>query len=123
MYPIRAGLALVLALTLNVGIVVRGQDNEHFKRTNPDQAADQRFPWLCFATSIAAIVGLYVVVRRREQAVESDLKKGRGPRMPWYCRACDRDVVGPECPHCHAPDPFQHDSGDGAKTSRSQKSS
>jgi hypothetical protein len=77
-----------------------------------DPDASGGFPWLCFVTSVAALVGLYVLVRRREQATEADFKVGRTPETAWYCRACDRDVSGPTCPHCHAPNPFTHEPTD-----------
>jgi|SRR5262245_23509890 len=110
-YLIRAGLALLLALTQNVGIVAAGQDDKEYPRADPEAATADGFPWVCFATSIAAIVGLYALVRRREQAIESDQMQGRRPATAWYCRTCARDVEGEDCPRCHAPNPFQHDTG------------
>jgi hypothetical protein len=75
--------------------------------SDPDAAGG--FPWLCFVTSVAALVGLYVVVRRRERATEEGCKSGHRPEAVWYCRECDRDVSGSTCPHCGAPNPFTHE--------------
>jgi hypothetical protein len=98
-----ARLARARALVLAPARLARAQDEED----DPD--GGQRFPWLCFTTSLAAIGGLYVLVRRREEAIEEDLRRGRGPEIGWYCRACDREVTGPECPRCGAENPFLHE--------------
>jgi hypothetical protein len=104
--PTLARLALALALSLTVGPAARGQDDE---AGPPEPTADPGFPWLCFATAVTALAGGYVLVRRREQAAEDEQRRGRRPAVPWYCRACDRDVTGPACPACGAPNPFLHD--------------
>jgi hypothetical protein len=93
--------ALVLALALVPVAATHGQVDAD---TDPDAAGG--FPWLCFVTSVGALVGLYVVVRRREQAAEEDCKSGHRPEAVWYCWECARDVSGPTCPHCRAPNPF-----------------
>jgi hypothetical protein len=74
-----------------------------------EPAAEQGFPWLCFTVSVAALGGLYILVRRREREVEADQRRGGKPAAVWYCRACDRDVSGPECPRCRAANPFGHE--------------
>src|SRR5262245_6289518 len=117
MYLTRAGSALLLALIFSSGMVAGSPDDEDFKR-DPQAADDRGFPWLCFVTSIAAIAGLYVVVHRRQQAIESEIKKGHGPPIAWYCRACDRDVLGPEGSRWHAPNPYEHDDVARVKTRR-----
>ena len=78
----------------------------------PEPAADKEFPWLCFATTVTVLGGLYVLIRRREQAVEADQRSGHLPELAWYCRACDRDACGPACPTCGSPSPFSQDLSD-----------
>jgi hypothetical protein len=109
--PTHAGLALALALALTHGTVARGQDDPDAPPADPELQAG--FPWACFATTVAALGGLYVFVRRREQAVEADQRLGRGRATTWYCCACDLDVSGPACPHCRAANPFLSDPPDG----------
>jgi hypothetical protein len=89
--------------------MLHGDEGSDAVPADPDAVADRGFPWLCFASSIAAAGGMYVFVRRREQAVEADRKRSRGKESAWYCRACGRDVAGPECPRCHAASPFLRD--------------
>jgi hypothetical protein len=55
---------------------------------------------------------LYIFVRRREQAAEAERKQNGTTATPWYCRACARDVIGPECPRCRTANPFLHDSAE-----------
>lgn len=99
--------ALTLTLALTLWAAARGQDDDApAPPADPEVAAEQGFPWACFAMSVAALGGLYVLVRRREQAAEAEQRLGGPPPPPWYCRACDRDVSGPECPRCGAPNPF-----------------
>jgi hypothetical protein len=97
---------MVMILTLTLGAAAHGQDDPVAPPANPEADAASGFPWLCFATAVGALGGLYVLVRRREQALEADGRPGRGPGTNWYCRACDRDVSGPACPDCGAPNPF-----------------
>jgi hypothetical protein len=105
----RPPLTLALALALAVGTVARGQEDPGPRPAGPEPADDHGFTWLCFATSVTVLGGLYVLVRRREQAVEAAHRDGRRPAASWYCRACSRDVSGPECPACGTPNPFLHD--------------
>jgi hypothetical protein len=120
----RWALALVVALTFN--IIAHGQDNADPPPVDTEPAAEQGFPWLCFIITVAALVGLYFFVRRREQVVGADHPRGRDMENDWYCQACDRDVSGPECPHCRAANPFIHDpidTDDGTRLKRmSQRS-
>jgi hypothetical protein len=106
---ILANFALAVALALVPVATTYGQIDSEPRPADSDPDATSGFPWLCFAASVAALVGLYVVVRRREQATEAEYKAGRRPEAVWYCRACDRDVSGPICPHCRAPNPFIHE--------------
>jgi len=109
MCSIRLGLVLVLMCSFNVQLVA-AESEDDFKIVDQQPADDRGFPWLCFVTSIAGLAGLYFFVLRRERQEEADVKSGRKkPEIPWYCRTCDRDVVGSECPRCHALNPFQHD--------------
>jgi hypothetical protein len=111
------GAAWALALALTFGAAAHGQDEPESPRPDPE-AAEQGFPWLCFATSVAALGGLYWLVRRRERELGLDGPGARQPESAWYCRACDRDVTGPECPHCQAPNPFLHEPLDRASRRR-----
>ena len=99
-------LALALALALAPACAAPAPADADAPAADPEPAAERGFPWLCFATSVAALTGLYFLVRRRERAAETDRRKGRGPEAVWYCQACDRDVSGPACPRCRAPSPF-----------------
>ena len=103
--PRPAGPACALVLAIALGAAARGQDPTDVPPTDPDPAAEQQFPWLCFATAVAALGGLTVFVLRAARKA--------GPGAWWYCRACDRDVSGPECPHCRAPNVFLHDAAVG----------
>jgi hypothetical protein len=98
-----ARLALALALVLSLGASARGQDDLDAAPADPEATAEQGFPWLCFATALGTLGGLYVLVRRREREAEADPAKA----VTWYCRACDEDVSGSACPHCRAPNPFE----------------
>src|SRR3954452_15468623 len=100
--------AWALALTLALGAAARGEEDES-PPPPQEEAEAQGFPWLCFATSVAGLGGLYWLLRRRERELGLDHPGARRPESSWYCRACDRDVTGPECPRCHAPNPFIHD--------------
>ena len=104
-----ARLALALAIALSFGVVSRGDDGDDAAPTAPEPVAERGFPWLCFATTIGGLTGLYVFVRRREQAVEIERKRCGGSAIPWYCRACAQDVIGSECPRCRTANPFLHD--------------
>ena len=99
--PIRA-----LALTLALAAVARGQELLDSKAPDPEPAAEAGFPWLCFATAVAAIGTLGFFVRRRERELGVGRWGARKPDLGWYCRACDRDVSGPECLRCRAANPF-----------------
>jgi hypothetical protein len=101
--------ALTLALALVLVATTYGQNDAGPRPADSDPDAASGFPWLCFVTSVAALVGLYIMVRRRERATEAEYKSGRAPEAVWYCRACARDVSGPICPHCRAPNPFIHE--------------
>jgi hypothetical protein len=102
--PRPTGPACALVLAVVLGAAAHGQDATDVPLTDPDPSAEQEFPWLCFATTVAALGGLAVLVYRAAR------KAGPGgPGTWWYCRACDRDVSGPECPHCRAPNVFVHD--------------
>jgi hypothetical protein len=104
---------LALALALIVGAVARGQGEDADTWTaDPDQPSGHGSTWFCFVIAVAAVGGLYVLVRRRQQALEAQWRGGRGPAVVWYCRACDRDVSGPSCPHCRAANPFAHERPD-----------
>src|SRR5687767_4692057 len=70
--PTHAGFAIALALTLALGAAARGQDDPAAPPADPDEATGQGFPWLCFATTVGALGGLYVFVRRRERAAEAE---------------------------------------------------
>jgi hypothetical protein len=100
---------LALALVFAVAPVARGQDNTGPLPPAPEPVEPDGFPWLCFATTITALCGTYVLVRRRERAVEAEYREGRASATAWYCRACARDVSGPQCPDCRAPNPFLTD--------------
>jgi hypothetical protein len=100
---------VVLALALCPETVLHGNEGSDAAPADPDNVADRGFRWLCFASSIAAVGGMYVFVRRREQAVEADRKRSRGKESAWYCRACARDATGLECPRCRAANPFLRD--------------
>lgn len=102
-------MALALTLALTLGATLRGDDDVEPAPPPPGPAVDGGFPWLCFVTTIGAFAGLYVFVRRREQAAEAERKRNGGSATPWYCRACAKDVSGPECPNCRAANPFLHD--------------
>jgi hypothetical protein len=104
-------LTLALALSLAPACAARGPADADVPAADPEPAADRGFPWLCFATSVAALTGLYVLVRRRERATDSDRREGRGPEAVWYCQVCDRDVSGPACPRCRASCPFADEPG------------
>jgi hypothetical protein len=106
--PTHARLALALTLALVVSPVARGQDDADAPAADPDSPRGSGFGWVCVVTAVAAVGGLYVLVRRRQQAAEEEWRRGRGPATPWYCRACAKDVSGPACPHCQAPNPFHH---------------
>jgi hypothetical protein len=110
---VRFGLVLMLLCVLDVRMVVASTEEDDYTITEPQQTTERGFPWLCFATSIvgmAGMVGMIIVVRRRELKEEAEIKSGRKKKeIPWYCRACDRDVVGSECSRCHALSPFDHD--------------
>ncbi|HVK12491.1 MAG TPA: hypothetical protein VM597_27320 [Gemmataceae bacterium] len=98
--------ALTVALCLALGARVLGQNAPETPPAIPEPADENGFSWLCFLTAIAVLVGLYVVIHRRERAVEATVRTNGRPETAWYCRACDRDVTGPACPNCHAPNPF-----------------
>src|SRR5688572_1160283 len=100
--PRPAACALVLVIAF--GTAARGQEPTDIPLPDPDPAAEEQFPWLCFATALATLGGLAVLVWRTAQRVGPC-----GPGTGWYCRACNRDVSGPECPHCRAPNVFLHD--------------
>jgi hypothetical protein len=103
----RAPAGWTVALALALGAAARGQDLSDAPPPEPDpEAAEQGFPWLCFLTSVATLGGLFVLVRRREQEVHGDRPGIRELGAVWYCRTCDRDVSGKECPHCRAPNIF-----------------
>jgi hypothetical protein len=102
-------MALALTLALYVGAVSRGDDVADAAPAAPEAVADRGFPWLCFITTVGAVAGLYVFVRRREQAAEAERKRCGASASPWYCRVCARDVSGPECPLCRAANPFLSD--------------
>jgi len=108
MSAIRLTLVIVLICNFGAGTVVAETEDDY--TTSYVQPADERgFPWLCFATSIAGLAGLSFFVIRRLQKEEVDIRSGRKKHeVPWYCRTCDRDLVGSECPRCHALNPFQH---------------
>jgi hypothetical protein len=107
MWPPRlTRFALTVALCLAPGARAHGQDALENPPAIPEAADESGFSWLCFLTAVASLGGLYVVVRRRERAVEATVKTRGRPETAWYCRACDRDVTGPACPNCHAPNPF-----------------
>ena len=103
-----AHLTLAIALSLITAAPTRGQT---VLDARPAAEPEDRsgFPWACFGLSVMALGGLYVLVRRRERAAEADPRLRRGPDIGWYCRACDKDVSGSECPHCRAPNPFVHE--------------
>jgi hypothetical protein len=109
MSAIRLTLAIVLICCVNAGTVMAETEDDY--GTAYAQPADERgFPWLCLATSIVALAGTAYFVVRRGQKDEADFKSGRKKiEVPWYCRTCDRDLVGSECPRCHALNPFQHE--------------
>lgn len=118
--------AFALALALVPVAMTSGQIDAEPRPADSDPDAASGFPWLCFVTSVAVLVGLYVVVRRRERATEAAYRSGRAPGAVWYCRACARDVSGPICPHCRAPNPFtdepvDHAAGKRAKWDRPEK--
>lgn len=115
----RWAVALAVALAWIGTALGRGHADAPLGAADP--AAKQGFPWLCPVASLAALVGLYVLVRRREREVEADRKRGRGPENTWYCRECDRDVSGPECPRCRAPNPFHHEPADQPEDRRSAR--
>jgi hypothetical protein len=108
--PTRARLTVTVALALALGAAARAEDDAVAPPADAEPAAGQVLPWACFAISVAALGGLYVFVRRREQAIEADLRRGRRPPPIWYCRACARDVSGPACPHCQGANPFLDES-------------
>ena len=101
-----ARLALVLGLALTLTAVARGQDEEYATSSSADPESSGGFPWACFVISVAAIGGLYALVRRRQREAAAEGRWDRGPAANWYCRACDRDVGGPTCPRCRAANPF-----------------
>jgi hypothetical protein len=109
----RAGVGLAFALVLSFGVAGCSQANEGYAPKDVEPAAEGGFPWVCFATSVAGLASLYVLVRRREQLAELDQKHGRGNEIGWYCRTCQRDVSGPECPRCRAANPFVEEATDG----------
>lgn len=119
--PILARFALVLALAFVPVVATYGQVDADPRPADSDPDGAGGFPWLCLFTSVAALVGLYFVVRRREQATEAEYKAGRHPDVVWYCRACDRDVSGSTCPHCQAPNPFTHDAAELQAASRAKR--
>jgi hypothetical protein len=102
-----APFALAIAGALSPAGPARAQLDE--APPPADAAADRGYPWLCTIMSVAAVGGLFAAVRRRERAVEADRKRGIRPEPVWYCRRCDRDVSGQECPRCQAPNPFAHE--------------
>jgi hypothetical protein len=102
--PIRA-LALILALAG----AARGQDLLNTPPPDPEPAAEGGFPWVCFATAVAALGTLGFFVRRRERELGVAGWGARKPDLGWYCRACDRDVTGPHCPRCRTSNPFIQD--------------
>jgi hypothetical protein len=110
--PTHTRLALALALGLTLNAVAHGQGDADASPADPDPPNGHGFGWVCFATAVAAVGGLYVLVRRREQAAEANWRRRRGPEAVWYCRACARDVGGPVCPHCRATNPFLHEPAD-----------
>jgi hypothetical protein len=104
-YAKPAQTVIFLALTLGAAAAHGGEDPVA-PLANAETAAEPGFPWLCFVMAIGALGGLYYLVRRQEQSLAADGRPGRRPSAYWYCRACDRDVTGPECPDCLAPNPF-----------------
>jgi hypothetical protein len=96
--------AWALAVAVTVGAAARGQDDTYLPPPDPESATEQGFPWLCFVTSVATIGGLAVLVQRAKRKAQAD-----GPGGGWFCRACGRDVAGPECPYCRAPNVFLHE--------------
>src|SRR5262245_20999802 len=89
-------LAMAFALVfVSVG-ATHGEADPDAKPEGP--AAEQGFPWLCFAVSVAPLGGMYLLVRRRERELEAAQRGGRRAAAVWYCRACHRDVSGLQCP-------------------------
>ena len=112
--------ALALGLVLLLGAAARGQE-EDASSTASDPESSGGSSWACFVISVAALGGLYALVRRRQREAAAAWHRGR--LVTWYCRACDRDVSGPACPHCQAPNPFldaptDHESGPGRRGPR-----
>jgi hypothetical protein len=103
-------LALVLALVL--GAVARGEEEDTSSSADPE--ASGGFRWIAFVLSVAALGGLGYWVRRRQREVAELDPTGRGRINAWYCRECDRDVVGPKCPRCRAANPFLDDGQEAA---------
>jgi hypothetical protein len=89
---------------MTVGAAARGQEDIYERPTDSEPASEQGFPWICFVMSVATIGGLLALVYRAKRKSLKD-----GPGTGWYCRACDRDVVGQECPYCRAPNVFLHE--------------
>ena len=109
MSAIRLTLVIVLIGNFDVGTVMAETEDDYATTTYTQPADERGFPWLCFATSIIGLAGLSFFVLRRHQKEEVDIRSGRKKHeVPWYCRTCDRDLVGSECPRCHALNPFQH---------------
>jgi hypothetical protein len=104
---ILAGLAVAVALALGPVGPARGQVAAESRPADAELASEPGFPWLCFATSVAALGGLSAAVVRRMRAAGAGRAGGGGRHAPtWYCRRCRRDAGGPECPRCGAPNPF-----------------
>jgi hypothetical protein len=115
-------MALALTLALSLGTVSRGDDDVDSAPAAPEAVADRGFPWLCFMTTVGSVAGFYVYVRRREQAFAAERKRWGTSASPWYCRACARDVTGPECPRCHAANPFLAEHIGGESRTRQRRS-
>ncbi|MBO0697298.1 MAG: hypothetical protein J2P46_02785 [Zavarzinella sp.] len=107
----RAGWTLALALGLAAGAQAQNQFDAPPQDPDPEAAAEHEagFPWLCFLTTVAALGGLFVFVRKREREVRGDRPTTPELGSVWYCRTCDRDVSGRECPYCRAPNVFLTD--------------
>jgi hypothetical protein len=84
-----------------------------------NSAAGSGFSWLCPTVLLAAVGGLYFAVRRRERAAEAE--HGIRHELVWYCRQCDRDVTGSECPGCRTPNPFTHEPAESSTGTRTRR--
>jgi hypothetical protein len=102
-----ARLVLALALVLLLSPAARGEEDTYSSSADPE--ASGGFPWIAFVLSVAALGGLGYWVRRRQRELALQDPTGRGRPLGWYCRECDRDVVGAKCPRCRAESPFLDD--------------